>query len=91
MAKFNHDEIRDTLRVHERTQNISATARELGVKRETVRNRLRYAKEQGIATPEQQIATLHGVNPEFDLTHAVPAPLILKGTSTLTPEMLGAA
>ena len=43
MAKFNHDEIRDTLRIHERTQNISATAREFGVKRETVRNRLRYA------------------------------------------------
>ena len=35
MAKFNHDEIRDTLRINERTQSISATARELGVKRET--------------------------------------------------------
>lgn len=33
MAKFNHDEIRDTLRIHERTQNISATAQELGAKR----------------------------------------------------------
>lgn len=83
MAAFNQPDVLATVASYEQTGSISATARELGVKRDTVRNRLKYARAQGISTPEQQIATLHGVNPEFDLTHAVPAPLVLKGTSTL--------
>ena len=83
MATFNTADVLATVASYEQTGSISATARELGIQRVTVRNRLQYAKTQGIATPEQQIATLHGVNPEFDLTHAVPAPLVLKGTSTL--------
>ena len=80
------DELLKTVEIYARTGSLHATARELGMDRNAIRGRLQRAAEQGISTPEQQIATLHGINPEHDLTHAVPAPLVLKGTSTLYGE-----
>ena len=38
------------------------------------------------APVEKQLETLHGWNPEADLTHIVPAPHVLRGTSTLYGE-----
>ena len=72
-----------TVEAFARLGSLRAAARELGLDKNAVAKRLRRAAEQGISTPEQQIATLHGINPEHDLTHPVPAPLVLKGTSTL--------
>lgn len=80
------EELLRTVEIYARTRSLHATARELGMDRNAIRGRLQRAAEQGISTPEQQIATLHGINPEHDLTHAVPAPLVLKGTSTLYGE-----
>lgn len=80
------EELLRTVEIYARTGSLHATARELGMDRNAIRGRLQRAAEQGISTPEQQIATLHGINPEHDLTHAVPAPLVLKGTSTLYGE-----
>ena len=80
------EELLRTVEIYARTGSLHATARELGMDRNAIRKRLQRAAEQGISTPEQQIATLHGINPEHDLTHAVPAPLVLKGTSTLYGE-----
>ena len=45
MADFKQSDIIETLRIYDQSGSISAAARELGVKRETVRRRLRYAKE----------------------------------------------
>ena len=48
----------------------------------TVRRWLRkYAAELGIAAEEQR-AAVHGFSPEHDMTHLVPAPFVVKGTST---------
>lgn len=77
------EELLRTVESYARTGSLHATAREMGLDRGAIRKRLQRAKEQGISTPEQEIATLHGINPECDLTHPVPSPLVLKGTSTL--------
>lgn len=77
------EELLRTVESYARTGSLHATARELGLDRGSIRKRLQRAKEQGVSTHEQEIATLHGMNPEYDLTHPVPSPLVLRGTSTL--------
>lgn len=77
-------ELQQTLDLLERFGgNISAAAREIGIHRATMQHRIRVAARRGIGTSTQAIETAHGWNPEFDLTKTVPAPLILRGTSTL--------
>lgn len=62
---------------------VSHAARSIGMPVETFRSRLNIARQRGISPPDEQIETLHGHNPEHDLTHVVPSPLVLRGTSTL--------
>lgn len=61
----------------------SQAARELNLPRGTLQNRLLAAKRRGISSTISKIETLHGHNPEHDLTHTVPSPMVLRGTSTL--------
>ena len=59
-------------------------AKMLGMDRKTFQHRLKVAEGRGIqSSPE---AVLHGISPGHDLTHPVPAPLVLKGTSTYYDE-----
>ncbi len=66
------DEVRRRLdAIHRNGGNVSAAARELGIARPTLRHTLaiyRHRAQRGDA-------------PEYDLTHAVPPGLMLKGTS----------
>lgn len=64
-------------------RNASFAARSLKIPRNTLLHRLSVAKQRGISSTISKIETLHGHNPEFDLTHKVPSPLILRGTSSL--------
>jgi len=54
----------------------------LGIPGNTFENRLKLAKLRGIGTINEQLNTLHGHNPTCGMTHVVPAPLIVRGTST---------
>jgi hypothetical protein len=58
-------------------------AMQLGISRSTFAERLDMAAKRGITSSIKSVETLHGFNPEHDLTHTVPSPLILRGTSTL--------
>lgn len=60
-----------------------AAARALGIPESTMRHRLKLARQRGIGTINEQLATLHGHNPAYGMEHVVPAPLIVRGTSTL--------
>jgi len=62
--------------------NKSAAAKALGVPRETLRNRLKAAHKRGIGSLNKQHQIRHGYAPELGLNTAIPAPLVLKGTST---------
>lgn len=76
--------LRETVDIYERLgRNASQAARHLGLGRSALRERLEKAARRGIGTTEQLLDTLHGHNPAHDLTHTVPAPLVLRGTSTL--------
>ena len=61
----------------------TSAARHIGIHRNTFEHRLKLAKQRGIGTINEQLDTLHGHNPAYGLTHTVPAPLIVRGTSTL--------
>lgn len=62
--------------------NKSEAARRIGLIRNTFEHRLKLAKKRGIGTINEQLDTLHGHNHAYGLTHTVPAPLIVRGTST---------
>jgi hypothetical protein len=79
------EELRRTLDVVESVNgNISQAAKILGIKNNPVRNRMMRAQERGILSTSNQLRILHGVSPDprHDLVKQVPAPLILRGTST---------
>jgi hypothetical protein len=63
--------------------NKSRAAAALGWDRSTFRHRVESARRRGINTTVEKIETLHGWNPEADLTKSIPSPLIIRGTSTL--------
>jgi hypothetical protein len=62
---------------------ISDAARELKLPRQTLQSRLEIAARCGISTNQEKKETLHGWNPTHDLTKVIPAPLIIRGTSSL--------
>lgn len=57
-------------------------AKALGLHVSTFTKRVQKARERGLSTPTEAMQTLHGWNPDHDLTVKVPSPLILRGTST---------
>lgn len=59
--------------------NISATARELGLTRTGIRNRLDRAAQRNIKLDE--INVLQGISPEHGLTHPIPSPLTTTGVT----------
>lgn len=63
--------------------NQTHASRMLGLPRCTLQGRLQAAALRGIGSTRTQLETLHGNNPKHDLTHVVPAPMILRGTSSL--------
>lgn len=73
----------EAVELAEKYGSIGLAARKEGIAVSTLRHRVKTAQERGIGTINQQLNTLHGNNPEYDLTHTVPAPLIVRGTSTL--------
>lgn len=78
------DECRQAVEALEKCNgNTTHAASMLGIGRSTMQNRIHAAKRRGIGSTNTQLETLHGNNPEHDLTHIVPSPLILRGTSTL--------
>lgn len=58
-------------------------AKELGIPEGTFNSRLEIAKKRGLSTATGAKETLQGYNPDYGLTHSVPEPLVLRGTSTL--------
>ena len=54
--------------------DVSAAVRALGVDERTIRRRVANLKKKAAA---------HGIAPEMDMTHRVPEPFTVKGTSTL--------
>lgn len=76
--------LRETVEAFERlNRNTTAVAKYFDLGRTTIQERLLKAAQRGIGTTEQQLDTIHGHSPAHGLTHTVPAPLILRGTSTL--------
>jgi len=59
------------------------TARELKIHRATLQGRIENAKRRGISSTIEKLETLHGWNPDADLTKPIPSPLVIRGTSTL--------
>lgn len=76
-------ELQQTVDALARHKSINATAKAIGIDRAGVRYRLKVAARRGIGSSQSQVETAHGWNPDFDLTKTVPAPLVLRGTSTL--------
>jgi UDP-2,3-diacylglucosamine pyrophosphatase LpxH len=66
--------------------NLSAAARKLNIPRATFKGRLEFASRRGITSSTQAIEALHGWSPDHDMTHTVPSPMVLRGTSTLYDE-----
>ena len=62
--------------------SISNAARATGINRETLQHRVNVARQRGIGTTNEQLDVLHGFSPAHGLTHTVPSPLIVRGTST---------
>jgi len=58
-------------------------ARELKIHRATFLGRIENAKLRGISSTIEKLETLHGWNPDADLTKPIPSPLVIRGTSTL--------
>lgn len=67
-------------------QVIEFAARSIGIPRNTLRHRLELARRRGIGSTATQLETKQGNNPEYGLNHVVPAPMILRGTSTMYDE-----
>lgn len=63
--------------------NQTLASRELKLNRATFRGRLENATRRGINSTQEKMETLHGWNPDADLTKPIPSPLIIRGTSTL--------
>lgn len=83
--------LRQMMDAVEKFGGISPAARKMCIPYPTMQGRVRAAKARGIGSTRQQLETKQGWNPEHDLTQVVPAPLILRGTSTLykdgTPQL----
>jgi hypothetical protein len=77
------EDLRAAVEAFDKTGSKRAAAALLGIPRNTLRGRLFSAAARGISSPEKTLETLHGFNPEHDLTHVVPSPMVLRGTSTL--------
>jgi hypothetical protein len=74
----------ETIRITEECGgNREEAARRMGIPSSTLKHRLSNAQRRGISSTREQVETLHGWNPKHDMTHVVPAPLIIRGTSTL--------
>lgn len=63
--------------------NLSEAARQIGIPRTTLIARAEAARRRGIGTNTEQLEAKQGWSPEHDLTHPVPRPMVLRGTSTL--------
>ena len=75
---------REAIEAYERHKRSNqAAAAELGIAVGTFRSRVKVAKARGMGTWSQIREVVHGYAPEHDLTHTVPEPMILRGTSTL--------
>jgi len=77
------EDLHAAIEAFEKTGSKRGAAVLLGIPRSTLRGRLQLAARRGITARATVIETMHGYNPEYDLNHVVPAPLILRGTSTL--------
>lgn len=66
------------------TQQAAAAA--LGINRNTLQSRLVNAQLRGVLSTEETLQAKQGWSPEHDLTHVIPQPMILRGTSTLYDE-----
>lgn len=75
--------LREAMDAVKKYGNVCAAARAMNIPRPTLQGRIETAKARGIGSTEEQLETLHGNNPDHDLTHTVPAPMILRGTSSL--------
>lgn len=65
---------------------IGVFARQIGREDTTVRRWLnRFAVQLGVK-PEEKLAARQGFAPDADMTHPVPSPFVVKGTSTLYDE-----
>lgn len=66
----------------EKYGTITEAAKALGLPRNTFDSRVKAARARAIGSTTFQLAVAHGSSPAHDLTHPVPAPLILRGVST---------
>ena len=66
--------------------NISVFAREVGRDRRTVDRWLRVHAVRMDVAPAEKLAAMQGWSPDHDMTHVVPSPFVVKGTSTLYDE-----
>jgi len=79
----NESDLQAAVDAFARLNNKTYAAEELGISRSTLLSRLEQAKRRGINTTEEKLETLHGWNPEHDLNHTIPSPLVVSGVSTL--------
>lgn len=75
--------LQEAVNAYAQTKSKRGAAILLDIPRNTLVHRLKLAERRGISSTEQALETLHGFNPKHDLNHVVPAPLVLRGTSTL--------
>ena len=78
--------LQEVVDAREKYSTLLLAAKSLNMARKTFEHRLNVAHRRGIGTHQQKMETLHGYNPQHDLNHVVPSPLILRGTSTLYDE-----
>jgi len=77
------EECRQAMDAYEQAGSQLKAALLLGISRSAFQNRLEVAQARGIGSTESQLRTKQGNNPEYDLDHVVPSPLVLRGSSSL--------
>lgn len=75
--------LRDSVDLVEKWGNVGAAARNAGMPYATLENRYKSAKARGIGSTKSQLEVKQGNSPDHDLTHIVPSPLVLRGSSSL--------
>ena len=76
-------DLRITLDLHARLGNVRAVAKQLGLGKTTISERLKMARIRGIVPTDSINSVLHGYSPDHNLHHPIPEPFIASGHSTL--------
>lgn len=80
------DECREAMDQVEIYGDAGSASRALNIPSSTFWHRVNTAKMRGIGSTQQQLEVKQGNAPEFGLTHTIPQPLIVRGTSTMYDE-----